>query len=90
MVGSDGRPKGLQKVFQERGFATDGKSRQQLVDLLSKCDDFASEKNEIECLFALSNHKVIYANLRKSKSHKLRLSEDKRLDGLARRTKKAF
>ena len=48
------------------------------------------KKNEIESLFALSNHKVIYANLRKSKSHKLRLSEDKRLDGLARRTKEAF
>ena len=50
MVLSDGRPKGLKVVLEERGVNTQGMVKDDMVKKLNEFPDFKNEKNRVERL----------------------------------------
>ena len=60
MTLSDGRPKGLRMVLEERGVNTHKLVKEQMIEILASHDDFRNEKNKVERLLVRFNYRAMF------------------------------
>ena len=60
MVDTNGRPKGLRKVLEERGINTKRLSKKQMVTILSSHHDFMHEKCTVEKQVTSFGHRILF------------------------------
>ena len=60
MVFSDGTPKGMKRILEERGVNTKGMKAEKMREVLGEMSDFKYEKTKVEKLVSSRGHRAIF------------------------------